>query len=91
MQTFLGRWRKFTSTSPRVSDSLTSEGRAVLFNREISIPLGKAVNALSLNPFAITGCLPLGLTDSNLTIVPELLRSQAQSCSAVPKTTAIGS
>jgi hypothetical protein len=59
----------------------------VLFNREISIPLGKAVNARSLNPFAITGCLPPGLTDSNVTIAPELLRSRAQSCSAAPKTT----
>jgi hypothetical protein len=57
----------------------------VLFNREISIPLGKAVNALCLNPFAITGCLPPGLTDSNLTIAPELLRSRAQSCSAAPR------
>jgi hypothetical protein len=31
----------------------------VLFNREISFPLSKAANALSLNPSAITGCLPL--------------------------------
>jgi len=30
----------------------------VLFKREISIPLRNAVNALSLNPFVIAGCLP---------------------------------
>jgi len=59
----------------------------VLFNREISIPLGNAVKALSLNPFAVTGCLPPGLTDSNVTIVPELLRSRAQFCAAALKTT----
>ncbi len=59
----------------------------MLFNWEISIPLCKAVNAVSSNPFAINGCLLPGLTDSNVTIAPELLRSRAQSCSAAPKTT----
>jgi hypothetical protein len=37
----------------------------VLFNWGISLPPGKAVNAHSLNRFAITGFLPPGLTDPN--------------------------
>jgi len=43
----------------------------VLFNPDISIPLGKDFNALSLNPFAIAGYLPPGPTDLNMTFAPE--------------------